>query len=154
MLAPVVLGFYGSCRKMAKIFPSSSGMMEVGAGGHFRCRNSAEDALRNWNLSRWYWHLPLWHFPVTAGQLLHSTCWTVEKNHSSLKAILNDRQGKTSRPGLKPEICRMYQQAHNISDWWEIRWGLQLVCWPVSSCWRRGESVCLAGLIFLFFIPR
>lgn len=57
-------------------------------------------------------------------------------------------RGKTSRPGLKPEICRTYQQAHNISDWWEIRWGLQLVCWPVSSCWRRGKSVCLAVWYF------
>lgn len=52
MLAPVTLEFYGTFYKMAMIFSSSYLMMKVGAGGHFQCSNSAEDALRSWNLSR------------------------------------------------------------------------------------------------------
>lgn len=52
MLAPVTLEFYGTCYKMARILSSSYLMMKVGAGGHSQCSNSAEDALRNWNLSR------------------------------------------------------------------------------------------------------
>lgn len=52
MLAPVMLEFYGTCNKMGRIFSSSYLMMKVRASGHFHCSNSAEDALRNWNLSR------------------------------------------------------------------------------------------------------
>lgn len=52
MLASVTLEFYGTCNKMARTSSSSYLMMKVGASGHFHCSNSAEDALRNWNLSR------------------------------------------------------------------------------------------------------
>lgn len=149
MLAPVTLEFYGTCNRMARIFSSSYLMMKVGAGGHFQCSNSAEDALRNWNLSRWYFHLSLWHFPVAARQLHHSSCWTVEKITATLKALLNH----SKEPCLYPEIHRTYQRAHNIGDWLGIRWGLQLVWWPVSSCWRRGGGSFSCGLIFLFSIP-
>lgn len=51
MLALVRLEFYGNCNKMPRIFSSSYFVIKVGAGGHFHCNNSAEDALRNWNLS-------------------------------------------------------------------------------------------------------
>lgn len=89
MLAPVTLEFYGTCYKMARIFSSSYLMMKVGAAGRFQCSNSAQDALRNWNLSRWYFHLSSWHFPVAARWLWHNSCWTGEKNHSNLKVLLN-----------------------------------------------------------------
>lgn len=38
---------------------------------------------------------------------------------------------------------------HNISDLLGIRWGLQLVCWPVSSCrrWGGGSLSCNAILL-------
>lgn len=137
--------------KWLRFFSSSSWMMEVGTGGHFHCSNSSEDAVRNWNPSRWYWHLSLWHFPVAASYYA-VLCWTVEKNHSSLKTLPNHR-----KEGKPQALVWSLQFAEHISKHvasvtvWESDEVSNLFTGQTPLVEGEGEVVCLA--IWYFSSP-
>lgn len=151
MLAPVTLGFYGSCRKMAEIFLFI--FWNDGSWGWWTFPLQQLIWRCCWELESIQMVLALTTVALPCGcQLLHSTlldCW---KNHSSLKALPNHR-----KEGKPQALVRTLQFAEHISKHiasvtvWESDEVSNLFTGRTPLVEDEGEVVCLA--IWYFSSP-